>query len=401
MRILHILDHSLPLHSGYVFRTLGILKAQRDRGWETHHLTTPKHIAEVSGLKEEVDGWEFHRTPGPTGFGSGVPVLRERAQMRCTESRLRELCRELKPDVLHAHSPVLNAIPAMRVGKDLGIPVLYEVRALWEDAAVDHGTTTEGSLRYRLTRGLETKIARKAEALTMICEGLKKDFVSRGISAEKITIIPNAVDLKKFAPAGEADPELRSSLGLDDAFVLGFIGSFYGYEGLSLLIDALPGIIERIPNTKLLLTGGGREEANLRAQIASLGLDDRVVLTGRVKPAEVTRYYDLVDLLVYPRISMRLTDVVTPLKPLEAMAQKRMFLASDVGGHHELIKDGVTGYLFKAGDKDALIEGVLRAHGDQTSWERMGQAGREFVEAERNWTAVVTRYEKVYEDLLA
>lgn len=400
MKILHILDHSLPLQSGYVFRTIGILKAQRDLGLETFHVTTPKHTAQVKGSIESVDGWDFYRTPFLRRGLAKLPVFHERAQMKATESRIEQLVKELKPDILHAHSPLLNAFPAERVGKRHGIPVVYEVRALWEDAAVDHGTTTEGSLRYRVTRGLETRAARRADAMTVICEGLRKDFVSRGIDAGKITVIPNAVDLEKFPVAGLPDEQLRSDLGLKDAWVLGFLGSFYGYEGLSLLLQALPKVIPAIPQAKVLLTGGGLEEERLRAQAKDLGLEDRVVFTGRVHASQVTRYYDLVDLLVYPRLSMRLTDVVTPLKPLEAMAQRRLFLASDVGGHRELIEDGVTGYLFKAGSVDALHQGILRAYEDRARHAAMGDAGRKFVETERNWKVSVARYLPVYEGLL-
>ena len=152
MRILHILDHSLPLHSGYTFRSAAILREQRALGWDTFHLTSPKQ-GSVAADYEDVDGLRFYRTRVPP---VGPPILNELRQIKATEIRLEQLARELRPDILHAHSPVLNAIPALRVGKRLGIPVVYEIRAFWEDAAVDHGTTRQNSLRYRLTRALET-----------------------------------------------------------------------------------------------------------------------------------------------------------------------------------------------------------------------------------------------------
>jgi glycosyltransferase involved in cell wall biosynthesis len=237
----------------------------------------------------------------------------------------------------------------VRVGRRLGIPVVYEVRAFWEDAAVDHGTSREGGPRYRATRAMETYVFRHADAVTTICEGLRGDIIGRGIPAARVTVIPNAVDIEQFRQGGEPDPELRTRLGLDDARVIGFIGSFYAYEGLSLLLDALPRILEKAPDARVLLVGGGFQDAALRQQAQKLGIADKVVFTGRVPHAEVTRYYDLVDLLVYPRLSMRLTDLVTPLKPLEAMAQGRLLLASDVGGHRELIEDAHTsGACFRA-----------------------------------------------------
>jgi glycogen synthase len=277
--------------------------------------------------------------------------------------------------------------------------VVYEVRAFWEDAAVDHGTSREGGPRYRATRAMETYVFRHADAITTICEGLRGDIIGRGIPAERVTVIPNAVDIEQFRQGGEPDPELRTRLGLDDARVIGFIGSFYAYEGLSLLLDALPRILEKAPDARVLLVGGGFQDAALRQQAQKLGIADKVVFTGRVPHAEVTRYYDLVDLLVYPRLSMRLTDLVTPLKPLEAMAQGRLLLASDVGGHRELIEDGRTGALFRAGDSGALAERALDILGHPERWPAIRAAGRQFVETERNWAVSVGRYADVYRRL--
>lgn len=399
LRVLHVLDHSVPLHSGYTFRTLAILREQRKFGWQTFHLTSPKHTA-TQAPEETVDGWHFYRTPAPDS-GARLPGLGEIALMRQLERRLTEVAEAVKPQILHAHSPVLNAIPALRVGKRLGIPVVYEVRAFWEDAAVDHGTTTEGSLRYRLTRRLETRALRQAQHVFTICEGLRGDIAARGIPANKITVIPNAVDIDSFEPGGLPDEALRTRLGLGGATVVGFIGSFYAYEGLDLLLDALPALLQRCPELRVLLVGGGPQDEALRQQTQRLGLADKVVFTGRVPHAEVQRYYDLVDVLAYPRHSMRLTELVTPLKPLEAMAQGRLLVASDVGGHRELIRHGETGWLFKAGSTDALAGAVGQLLARRDQWPNLRRAGREFVERERNWPASVGRGRKVFERLAA
>ncbi|MEW5943845.1 MAG: TIGR04063 family PEP-CTERM/XrtA system glycosyltransferase [Pseudomonadota bacterium] len=398
MRILHVLDHSVPLHSGYTFRTLAILREQRKLGWETFHLTGPKQNSDEI-LEESAEGLHFYRTPPAKGAFAGLPAMGEVGLMNQLTRRLEQVAREVRPDVLHAHSPVLNAIPALRVGRRLGIPVVYEVRAFWEDAAVDHGTSKEWGLRYRLTRGLETHALKRADAVTTICEGLRGDIVARGISAGKVTVIPNAVDIDKFSVGGEPDAALKQQLGFEGAHVLGFIGSFYAYEGLGLLLQALPRILAQAPEVRVLLVGGGPQEAALKQLTGELGIADKVVFTGRVPHAEVPRYYDLVDVLAYPRLSMRLTDLVTPLKPLEAMAQGRLLVASDVGGHKELIRDGETGMLFKAGDAGALAEKVLELLADRESWPRLRAAARRFVETERNWQASVSRYQAIYERL--
>lgn len=395
IRILHVLDHSIPLHSGYTFRTRSILQAQRARGWQTFHITSPKQGA-CASPQETVDGLEFYRTPPATGALAKLPVLNQVAVIDALAARLLEVAKEVKPDVLHAHSPALNAVAALRVGRKLGIPVVYEIRAFWEDAAVDHGTSKEWGLRYRLTRAMETWALQRVDAATTICEGLRSEIIGRGIPAGKIEVIPNAVDIADFAVGGARDEALAQKLGLEGKTVLGFIGSFYAYEGLDILLNALPAMLEKRPEIRVLLVGGGPQDAPLRAQAKALGIEDRVVFTGRVPHSEVQRYYNLVDVLCYPRHKMRLTDLVTPLKPLEAMAQGRLMVASDVGGHKELIDDGRTGVLFAAGDAAALSKQVLALLEAPQKWQEFRQSGRRFVEEERNWTASVARYRNVY-----
>ncbi|HZR04066.1 MAG TPA: TIGR04063 family PEP-CTERM/XrtA system glycosyltransferase [Burkholderiales bacterium] len=399
MRILHILDHSIPAHSGYSFRTLAILREQQRLGWDTFHVTSPKH-PHPTGAEEHVDGWLFFRTEAPRGWMTRYPGLSEIALMRQLERRIESVAEQVKPDILHAHSPVLNAIPAQRVARRLGLPMLYEVRAFWEDAAVDHGTAREGDARYRMTRALETMALKRADAVTTICEGLRRDIVERGVPADKVTVIPNAVDIDAFKLSEEPDPILKQRLGLNDKVVVGFIGSFYAYEGLGLLLRAAPLMLRRVPNLKLLLVGGGPQEAELRALAAELDVADQVIFTGRVPHDQVGLYYDLIDVLAYPRLSMRLTDLVTPLKPLECMAQGRLLVASDVGGHRELIQDDKTGLLFTAGSTESLARRIIDLIEQPQRWAELRTNARRFVETERTWPISVARYQKVYSHCL-
>lgn len=402
MKILHILDHSIPLHSGYTFRTRAILEQQRKLGWETEHITSPKHnvVATPSGDEELIEQFHFFRTLPSRSLFSKLPFLDQWSIVMQLEKRLEEIIMTVNPDILHAHSPSLNGLAAVRVGERHGIPVVYEIRAFWEDAAVDHGTTTEGSVRYRITRAMETWVINKADAVTTICEGLKKDIISRGIPEDKITVVPNAVDIEKFAFDRLPDETLRNSLGLKGVIVLGFIGSFYAYEGLPLLIQALLEIHKQYPEVKILLVGGGPQESYLKEQVKRLELEDYVVFTGRVPHSQVQSYYDLVDIFIYPRISKRITELVTPLKPLEAMAQGRLVVASDVGGHKELISHEHTGVLFKADDKSSLAESVVELIANRQRWSDLTREARKYVEIARNWETSVYNYKHVYPKLL-
>lgn len=399
MRILHILDHSIPLHSGYTFRTLSILREQRTLGWETFHLTGQKQ-GHCNALEEDIDGWHFYRTPITSNVITKLPVLSQVSVINNLTHRLNEVVKIVKPDILHAHSPALNALPALSVARRFNIPIVYEVRAFWEDAAVDHGTSKEWGVRYHLTRALESYALKRVDAITTICEGLRNDILGRDILPKKVTVIPNAVNIENFKMGEKSNPKLAEDLGLNNKILLGFIGSFYAYEGLNILLQALPKMLAQNPDIRILLVGGGPQENELKTQAIQLGIKDKVVFTGRVPHNQVQHYYNLIDVLVYPRLQMRLTDLVTPLKPLEAMAQGKLLMASDVGGHLELIQDKKTGIIFKSDNSDALATKALDLLSKNNSWPALRAAARNYVETERNWPISVARYKDVYGSLV-
>lgn len=396
MRILHVLDHSLPLQSGYTFRTRAILKAQIARGWEVAGITGPR-FNKPAPDPETTDDLLFYRTPKPQALPSPLGDWRE---VRSLAKRLDAVVEAWRPDILHAHSPALNGLAALGVARRRKLPLLYEIRAFWEDAAVGNGTGREGSLRYRLVRALETHVARRADAVAVICEGLRSDLTGRRITQDKIMVSPNGVDLALFGEPPPPDLDLAAQLGLIGKDVVGFIGSLYDYEGLDDLIAAMPMLVTARPEAHLLLVGGGPMEEALRAQAAQSAATDRIHFIGRVPHHEVERYYSLIDILAYPRKKMRLTDLVTPLKPLEAMAQRRLVAASDVGGHRELIEDGVTGTLFPPDDPAALANALATLFDQNQGWDRRRNIARAFVETDRNWSSNVSRYEPVYRKLI-
>jgi glycosyltransferase involved in cell wall biosynthesis len=240
----------------------------------------------------------------------------------------------------------------------------------------------------------------RADEITTICEGLRTDVMGRGVSGERITVIPNSVDAEGFAARAPSGVDMRARFGLEGKCVLGFIGSFFAWEGLVLLIESLPLVLERNPDVRLLLVGGGPEEGAMRVAVARHGVGERVIFAGQVPHTNVSALYDAVDVLAYPRLPMRLTNMVTPLKPLEAMAMQKVFVASDVGGHKELVDDGVTGVLFRAGDRTALADAILRVAADADLRGRLVANGLKFVREERTWTRAVRGYGPVYARVL-
>ena len=395
-RILHILDHSLPMHSGYAFRTRAIMSAQAAGGLEVCGITGLRHTVAGPAL-EMAEGLTFHRTPGQM---SGPAGYREWREINALAHATVQLAREWRPDVLHAHSPALGGMAGLKAARALGLPLVYEIRAFWEDAAVGNGTGREGSVRYKLTQALENRVIEGADSVMTICHGLREDLIMRGVCPGKIGIMPNGVDLTLFGNPRPRDAALARELGLGDGPVIGFIGSFYDYEGLDDLIAAMPALLKQQPNARLLLVGGGPMAAALEAQAKVSPAADAIRFVGRVPHGEVDRYYSLCSIMAYPRKASRLTNLVTPLKPLEAMAQRKLVAASDVGGHRELIENGRTGTLFAPDNPAACAASLADLLARRGEWDRMLQAAVDHVSTRHDWAQNVRRYQDVYQALL-
>jgi PEP-CTERM/exosortase A-associated glycosyltransferase len=400
MKIFHILDHSVPLHSGYTFRSQNIFKAQQKMGFSPFVLTSPKHeesLEKQTPPSEHIQGIKYYRTGRVQA--PGFPIVSELTLMHVLYHRILEVAAEEKPDIIHAHSPVLNAIPAIKAARKLKIPAVYEIRAFWEDAAVDHGTYRENSWKYRLTKFIETIVCKKADHVCILCNGLKNDLIKRGIPADKITPVFNGInpdELKAVPP----DEKYLKAWNLKDKRIIGFAGSFYRYEGLDLLVKAFSRIADKYPDLMLLLVGGGEMEEELKELASQSGIGNRVVMPGRIPHERIAGVYSMIDILCYPRYSMRLTELVTPLKPLEAMAMGKALVASDVGGHKELIKDNETGILFSSGNIDALADALKKLLDNDGLRLALQNKGLERVISHHVWEKTTAPYRKIYKDLV-
>jgi len=394
MKILHVLDHSLPYFSGYSFRSKYILQTQQQLGLQPIAVTSPKH-EEFTREVETIGGIEYHRTHWPPlSKLQAIPMVRQMACVAALAKEIKRLAAELKVDLIHAHSPSLNGLAAANAAKSLDLPMVYELRYYEEDAAVDRGKTRYNSLRYRLAQRMEQQALEQADVITTISHALRDDLIRRGISPEKIFEIPNGVDTDYFQPI-EADAELAVKHDLSGKFVLGFIGSFYFYEGLEFLVDAVIEMLEVRKDIVCMLVGDGEAADMLRARIPEL-LHSHFIFTGNVPHDEVRRYYSVMDVLVYPRRRSRLTELTTPLKPLEAMAMEKAVVASDVGGLRELLDNGNSGFLVEAENAEALAGRMLRLVESENERMAMTKSACEHVMLHRNWREIVERYFAVY-----
>ncbi|MBO0722826.1 MAG: glycosyltransferase, exosortase A system-associated [Blastocatellia bacterium] len=396
MKVLHVLDHSLPYFSGYSFRSDYIIRAQKGIGLDPVVVTSPKH-EDFTNEHEEIDEVDFYRVRWPAISSARlqtVPLVKQMACVAVLSKEITKLAEQLQVAIIHSHSPFLNGLAAARSAEQLGLPWIYELRYYDEDAAVDRGKIKHNSLRYKLSQRMEQSALEQATRIVTISTALKDDLIGRGIEESKISEVPNGVDTGHFQPR-EADAELSEKYGLTGRTVIGFIGSFYFYEGLEFLIEAVLILLKERRDLKLLLVGEGEAQAGLETRIPE-GLRDHFIFTGNVAHKDVRRYYSVMDILVYPRVKSRLTELTTPLKPLEAMAMGKVVVGSDTGGIRELVKDGANGFLVGAQNAEALASRLAKLAGDLVVRRDIGRQAREFVLRERDWKKIVGRYPDIY-----
>lgn len=400
-RVMHLVTNSLPhTNAGYTVRTHMIARAQQRAGLDPR-IVTALGFPVAQGIVraadcERVDGVPYYR------------LLPDRALPRLPDKKLdlhaelaAALAEKLKPAVLHAASNHVNAQAALALRDRYGLPFVYEVRGFIEESWLSRQSSPEAgtSDRYRLARELETYCMRQADAVVTLGGGMKAEIIGRGLTAGLVTVVPNAVDDAFLAPLPDPAYARRALGATSDDVVVGILSTFFPHEGIDYLVRAIAELRRRGSRVRLALIGDGTERAALERLVAELGLREITVFTGRVPFSEVRHYYAAIDIFAVPRTDDQVCHMVTPLKPIEAMASARPVVASAVGGLTEIITDGTTGVLAPPEDPAALADAIEPLLYDEALRARLGKAARDWVASDRTWSRNAERYRTIYGSL--
>jgi glycosyltransferase involved in cell wall biosynthesis/tetratricopeptide (TPR) repeat protein len=400
-RVLHLVGKAgSHVQSGYTLRTHYIAQSQQRAGLDPHVVTQLgfpwDQGVRQAALARDVDGVPYHHLLPVDG---AVPH-RPDDRLSVNIEHLASLVRLMSPAILHAASDFRNALLALSAGRAVGIPVVYEVRGFWEETWLskqDLGSTDSEAYQWRRERELECMLG--ADAVVTLAEGMKDEIVARGVPDHRVTIVPNAVDVKQFVPT-ERNEVLAAALGLPrEDVVLGYVSSFTAYEGIRYLIEAVAYLAGRGLPVRALLVGDGDEMGALRALAAELGIEDRVVFTGRVPHTAVLDHYGLIDIFVVPRTNDRVSHMVTPLKPYEAMATQRALIVSGVAALRGMVEEGVTAEVFQPEDAMDLADVAERLVRDPGRRRKLGENARSWVSENRTWTRNAEAYLSLYRSL--
>ncbi|HEX3716293.1 MAG TPA: glycosyltransferase family 4 protein [Trebonia sp.] len=399
-RILHIVTDALPSTSaGYTIRTQEIALGQRAAGMDPHVSTRigfPVTAGSIDGRAAvTVDGVPYHRL-----LPWAMPGRMDRLY-QAHLARAARLTGRLRPAVLHAASNYANAVIALALRDATGLPVLYEVRGFWEDTWLSRHTGAADltlSDRYVRTRALETHCMTAADLVVTLGEAMRDEIIGRGVPAENVIIVPNGVSEQFLRPLPDDGGRLRASLGIQPGeHVVGLVSSLVAHEGIGTLLDAVKILGERGVRARALIVGDGPERTALQRQAAALGLD--AVFTGRVPSARVRDYHAVLDVFVVPRTPDRVCQLVTPLKPVEAMASGLPVVVSSVRALAEIIADRETGLLFPPLDSGALADQLQQLIASPALRAKLGSAARDWVARDRTWGHNADRYRAAYQRL--
>ena len=403
-RVVYYLSQSLPHHSsGYAIRSHWLLRHLVAAGWPMTGVTRfgyPTDRADHAGKPDappeaEVDGVRYLFRPDRIGFREPDADYIARAARALTAQ-----ARELRPSIIHAASNYQVGLAAIAAARGLGVPSIYEVRGLWHLTKTSKEPGYADTEQYRKAEVLEAQAAGAADHAFVITQAVLDLLAERGVDRGKMSLLPNAVDVDQFTPRPR-DEALARELGLAGKVVIGSIGSLKSYEGLDLLLAAAASMRRSLGDrVRVLLVGDGSELAPLAELRGRLGLEEVVVMPGRVPHDEVGRYYSLIDIAAYPRIPALVCHFVSPLKPLEAMAMEKAVVVSDVKAQAEMIEHEVTGLVHAAGDAGALERALTRLVGDPALRARLAARARAWVAAERTWSATAASVAAVYQRLL-
>lgn len=406
MKILHILHRSLPGTHGYAIRSKNIVEYQKTMGLDPIVITSPFQSGSENADRnpEYINNIPYYRTNLSGKIGS--------TQVRTSSlwlSALRlpliflfakyvlDVARKTKPSIIHAHSPFYCGLIASWVSKSIGISSIYEIRGVWEGSSASV-KNSKIYLPQKVMGFLENRAIQSADAIVVISKHLKEELSYRGIN-NNTYIVPNGVDTTKFTHK-EKSRKLLKELHLEEKIVLGYIGTFSAeYEGIEYLIKALPLIINKHPQVVLLLVGDGRMKEMLVKLSKKIGVCESIVFTGKIPHDRISEYYSVIDISIFPRKRTRETELVTPIKPLEAMAIGNPVIGSNVGGMKELISDGVTGILFEAENVNDLAEKCLYLIEAQEKRDILRRQAKEWVLRNRDWLKVVQQYKRIYDNL--
>jgi glycosyltransferase involved in cell wall biosynthesis len=406
-RVLHLVTDALPTTSaGYTIRTHEIALAQREAGLDPHVATRcgyPVTQGRLDGRRLVVlDGVPYHRllpwrmplgpSAGPGG-GSGAGPSERGLELAAG------LTRRLRPSVLHAASNYANARLALALRERYGLPVVYEVRGFWEDTWLSRypdAAERASSELYQRNRALETRCMLAADLVVTLGEAMREEIVARGVPAEKILIVPNAVSAEFLRPLPDATT-LRQELGIKpDEQVVGVVTSLVPHEGIGTLLEAIAMLRARGVPARALIVGDGPERAALQRQAAQAGLAGTAVFTGRVPASKVRQFHALLDIFVVPRTPDRVCQLVTPLKPVEAMASGLCVVTSEVKALTEIVKHEVTGMQTVPQDPVSLADCLERLIYSPDIRRKLGDNAREWVARDRTWAHNAARYRDAY-----
>jgi glycosyltransferase involved in cell wall biosynthesis len=400
LKILHVF-YDITRLAGYRIRSEYILSNQKSLGLTLSAVFLPVRRA---NCRETPIGGTLAVPPDiPSGaellmrLNDAPPIgtVQRTVMRRVFKSFMKKIIDEIGPDIVHAHSAWMSAAQAFSAARDAGLPFVYEVRGLWEETSVAEAESKRGGLRYSYFRMRENHLYQNADAVVTLSKALKSEIISRGCKPERVSIIQNGVDTEHFKPMAR-DVDLANSLGCRERSIVGYVSRLRKMEGVKYLLEAMKKLDEKVC---VVIVGDGPEKPALERLAEQLNVREKTRFVGAVPHDRIKNYYSIIDIFVVPRIKERVCELVTPLKPLEAMAMGKCVLMSDLQGLRETAEADNAAIFFEPENSSALADKINMLLDNVPFRQEIGHNARRYVEEKRNWQSIVRGYIPIYERL--
>lgn len=455
MKVLHVLANGPPDVNGYAIRTKMILEhLDQYTDVEVVGITSPWYPRNKNMMEpHEENGITYLRTPHPAQTDENLPVLlriarwierrhqhhypqrpekalkmklkrqqmglfgkvirlpaffskiawkvvEEKVLIRYFTKQIIDVTKKLDIDLIHAHTPYRVGLPSLKAARKQRIPLIYEMRGMWEETAVANGRWLENGPAYKRFRRFETKVLRKSDGVICISEALKNEAISRGVDENSITIVPNGISPRLMESKTDRPDvsEVKSNLKLDEnTTVVGYIGSLREMEGVDQTAESVADLISKGHDIRFFVLTGKPGQTELKQLCETLGISDNTVITGPVSHDKVPEYYDLIDVFVVSRPDTRVTRFVTPLKPFEAMAMGKCVVASNLPALEEIIHHEKTGLLYNPDSHLNLSFEIGKCLTNPELKNQIEQNAQNWVLKNRKWEDLVQRTVGAYD----
>lgn len=391
---------------GYTVRTHSLLKNTKNSGINIigvsrygYPYDKPKEYYEKIGINDyEKDGVKYIKLlNGTDNFNDNniVEYIKKYVNI------LVETAKKHNADIIHGASNWFNGLAAYYAGKILGIPSIYEIRGFWDESSLALRPELHEADMIKMKQFMENFVINNVTKVITINDNLKDELIERLPHINNIDIIYNGVDMDKFNIDKHIKYEMRQKFKIDDdTTIFGYIGSLLNYEGIEYILQSIKRLSDKKYKIKFFMIGDGKEKDNLLKLVNTLKIESYFEYIGKISHDEVSKFYNMFDIIVYPRKNDKVCRTTSSSKIFETMCMAKPIIVSKLPAYDEIITDRYNGLYCMPDDIDDIYNKIVELINDKELQNTIGNNAREWVMKNRDWKSLGLKLSEIYKQIL-